>query len=95
MPVSFDPSRYRLMAASYGQAPSLNDSKQTSLRGCAFAVFGTDNLAAADDIAADLIDTNLPAEYFNLQGIRVDASSLVPGIYIVRQGSNVAKMLVR
>ena len=58
-------------------------------------MFGTDNLAAADDIAADLIDTNLPAEYFNLQGIRVDASSLVPGIYIVRQGSNVAKMLVR
>lgn len=95
VPVTFDPSRYRLMAASYGQTPSLNASKQTSLRGCSFAVFGTDNLAAADDIAADLIDSNLPAEYYNMQGVRVDASSLTPGIYIVRQGSNVAKMLVR
>lgn len=95
VPVTFDPSRYRLMAASYGQTPSLNASKQTSLRGCSFAVFGTDNLASADGIAADMIDSNLPAEYYNLQGVRVDASSLAPGIYIVRQGSNVAKMLVR
>ena len=34
-------------------------------------------------------------EYFNLQGMRVDAESLTPGLYIVRQGNNSTKILVK
>lgn len=37
-----------------------------------------------DDVT---IDDNAPAEYYNLQGIRVDAGNLAPGIYVRRSGS--------
>ena len=40
-------------------------------------------------------DDNLPAEYFNLQGLKVDGANLAPGVYIRRQGSKVSKILVR
>lgn len=48
-----------------------------------------------DDITAD--DTDAPVEYYNLQGIRVadDNATLAPGIYIRRQGSRSAKILIR
>jgi len=36
-----------------------------------------------------------PVELFNLQGIKVDASSAVPGIYIRRCGEKVDKVIVR
>ncbi len=35
------------------------------------------------------------AEYYNLQGVRVDASNLTPGYYVVRKGAKVSKILVR
>ncbi len=38
---------------------------------------------------------NAPAEYFNLQGIRVDASNLTPGVYVRRQGDNATKVVIR
>lgn len=40
-------------------------------------------------------DTDAAKEYFNLQGMRVDAESLTPGLYIVRQGNNSTKILVK
>ncbi len=49
--------------------------------------------ASADDIIAP--DTDAPAEYYTLQGVRVSASSLTPGIYICRRGTTVTKTLVR
>ncbi len=42
-------------------------------------------------VAAPSADT----EYFNLQGHRVSASSLTPGIYIVKTGSDVRKTVIR
>jgi len=48
---------------------------------------------AIDRIEADE-DANAPVEYFNLQGMRV-SGKLVPGVYIVRQGSKVRKVLVK
>lgn len=41
------------------------------------------------------VDGDAPVEYFNLQGIPVGADNLTPGVYIRRQGSKVAKILVR
>lgn len=38
---------------------------------------------------------NGPVEYYNLQGIRVDAENLVPGFYIVRQGNTAKKVLIQ
>lgn len=36
-----------------------------------------------------------PVEYYNLQGVRVSADELVPGFYIVRQGSKSIKVLIK
>lgn len=41
------------------------------------------------------IDENLPVEYYNLQGIKVNADNLVPGLYVKKQGNTVGKVLVR
>lgn len=48
------------------------------------------NLSGLDVIDADL---NTPAEYFNLQGIRVDNPG--PGLYIMRQGGKTTKVLIQ
>ncbi|MDE6206529.1 MAG: hypothetical protein K2M55_01850, partial [Muribaculaceae bacterium] len=40
-------------------------------------------------------DSTAPAEYYNLQGVRVAADRLTPGIYIVRQGNRATKVLVK
>lgn len=36
-----------------------------------------------------------PAEFFTLQGVAVDGTVLTPGIYIMRRGTTVAKVLVK
>lgn len=48
---------------------------------------------AIDGIGADNEDA--PVEYFNIQGVRVNADRLVPGLYIVRQGSKASKIIVK
>lgn len=40
-------------------------------------------------------DTEVTREYFNLQGMRVHAENLTPGLYIVRQGDTATKVLVK
>lgn len=35
------------------------------------------------------------AVYYTLQGIRVEASQLVPGIYVAKNGSKTVKVLVK
>ena len=49
--------------------------------------------AGIDDILENVSDA--PAEYYNLQGVRVDGDSLAPGIYIKRQGGKSTKVLVK
>lgn len=44
---------------------------------------------------ADASAAAAPSEYYTLQGIRVSASDMAPGVYIVRQGHKVTKTLVR
>lgn len=46
------------------------------------------------DVAGDT-DADAPAEYFTIDGIRVDAAGLAPGIYLVRRGNTVSKTVVR
>lgn len=40
-------------------------------------------------------DNNAPAEYYNLQGIKVADGSLTPGIYVKRQGNKATKIYVK
>ena len=47
-----------------------------------------------DDIAADA-DEAAEAEYYNLQGVRMDAENLQPGLYIKRQGKTATKVVVK
>ena len=54
---------------------------------------GNQGTSAIEGIEADTTDA--PAEYYNLQGIRVAADQLVPGIYIERQGNTTRKILVK
>ncbi|MDE6491381.1 MAG: hypothetical protein K2L49_09515 [Muribaculaceae bacterium] len=47
-----------------------------------------------EEIESDA-DNDMPVEYFNLMGVRCDASSLAPGIYIRRCGNESVKIMVR
>lgn len=51
-----------------------------------------DGASAIEEITSD---SEAPVEYFNLQGIRVGADNLTPGIYVRRQGSEVSKILIK
>lgn len=46
-------------------------------------------------IAGIEADNDAPAQMYNLQGIRVDAATATPGIYIVRKGGKTSKVLVK
>lgn len=46
-------------------------------------------------ISAMEADDDMPVEWFDLQGRRIDADALTPGIYIRRQGSKTEKAVIR
>jgi len=55
-------------------------------------------LSAIGNVTVDdstVTDADTPAEYYNLQGVRVSDDNLTPGIYIVRKGNAVGKILVK
>lgn len=54
---------------------------------------GNFSYAGIGGIEAD--NTDAPVEYYNLQGVRIAADNLTPGIYIRRQGTEVTKILIR
>lgn len=45
-----------------------------------------------DDVT---VDDNAPVEYYNLQGIRIDADNLTPGIYVRRSGTDSRLIVVK
>ncbi len=48
------------------------------------------------DTAIELIGADAAeAEFFNLQGVRVNSDNLVPGVYLMRRGSETVKVLVK
>lgn len=54
-------------------------------------VTGIGNIVSGDNSG----DIDAPVEYYNLQGVRVPADYLTPGIYIRRQGSKTNKVLIK
>lgn len=49
-------------------------------------------VTSINDIPAD--ENDVPAEYYNLQGIRID-TPITPGVYIIRRGSSAIKAVLR
>lgn len=58
-----------------------------------FNGYGEASLTSINSIEAD--NANAPVEYYNLQGMRVNASNLGNGIYIRRQGNETTKVIIR
>ena len=56
-------------------------------------VITASHVAGIENVAADA--ANAPAVYYNLQGTRVNAENLTPGIYVRVQGSTSTKVLVK
>lgn len=50
---------------------------------------------AQSGIGSIVADENAPVEYFNLQGVKVSADRLTPGLYIKRQGKTVSKVILK
>lgn len=44
---------------------------------------------------ADIADENAPAEYFNINGVKMNGSDLAPGLYIRLQGRKATKVIIR
>ena len=55
---------------------------------------GATDQVGVDGIAIDN-DGDNEAQYYNLQGIRMDADNLTPGVYIRRQGTKAEKVVIR
>ena len=51
--------------------------------------------SAVENIHIDNSTSNAPIIYYNLQGIKVDAQNLTPGIYIKCQGNKVTKIIIK
>lgn len=58
-------------------------------------IYGGYSQGAGIESVAEAAASAAQREYFNLNGVRVDASNLVPGIYVVRQGDKTSKMIIR
>lgn len=75
-----------------GEYTTVKPTKQSNLLGCVVMPADLMSGVAAPELEAT---ENTAAEYFNLQGMRVNADRLTPGIYIVRQGGKTSKTLVK
>ena len=51
-----------------------------------------DGVGGVEHVATD-VNTDAPAEYFNVQGMRVNANT--PGMYIRRQGDKATKVIIK
>lgn len=57
------------------------------------AISKADDTTAIDQIGTDFVEGE--AEYFNLQGVKINPENAAPGLYIRRQGGKVAKVMVK
>lgn len=53
------------------------------------------DVTEAAGVADIAVEAEGPVEYYNLQGVRMAAEQLAPGIYIRRQGNKATKVMVR
>lgn len=58
-------------------------------------VKGSDTVTGVEEIESDSMLFGDDAEIYTLDGVRIEAARLVPGLYIVKTGSKTAKVLVK
>lgn len=101
VPATVTPGEYRARyildwqntdPCKYGQAKTSTSNNDNGEVVIDFIIKVGDE-AGIDGIGID--PANGPIEYYNLQGVRVATENLTPGFYVVRQGNNVAKVLIR
>ncbi len=61
---------------------------------CAYDVTDV-NIVGLEDIIDNSPSPLEPIEYYNLQGVKVNADNLTPGLYITRQGNKTSKMIIK
>ncbi len=80
---------YRIKAVALN-TEEYSDSEWSMRSTVDLSTAGVENVAITPGTNADT-----PAEYFTLQGIRVDSRQLTPGVYVVRRGNSVTKTVIR
>ncbi len=109
-PVDLSSSKYKLLSASYDTTP-VPTAAGVTLAGGAYAVYGTADIAGVEDIESGIGDAaptifggdgcitvigyDGDVSAYDMSGKPVGLEGLAPGIYIVRAGGNVAKVVVR
>lgn len=76
------------------------DASKFALQSTAFSLEAKDgNLVAGEylgsGIAGITADENAPVEYYNLNGMKVSADNMTPGVYVRRRGNTAVKVLVK
>ena len=91
----FNPSR---VATSYVTIPVYISAKNASTvtieckTKWSGKYYANGGMTGIDDVEADTAEA---AEYYTLQGVRVEAENLTPGLYIRRQGNTATKVLIK
>lgn len=68
---------------------TLRDSRYKELKKVVFTIGEKSGIETVE------ADNEAPAEYFNLQGQPVNGDNLIPGIYIMRKGNEVKKVMIK
>ncbi len=101
--VNLSDSRYHLIAAGYEATPVITPEGVTLPAG-SFAVYGGEPDSGISDIATDApatFDPSAPVEIFTISGTclgsfpAIGDASLLPGLYLLRQGALTVKHIVR
>ncbi|MDE6131389.1 MAG: hypothetical protein K2F74_07335, partial [Muribaculaceae bacterium] len=80
-------SSFSRQSDRYGQSYDDRESEYSPLSFVMSSVSGVEN------IAVDAADA--AAEYFRIDGVRVPADRLVPGVYVVRKGAAASKVVIK
>ena len=54
-----------------------------------------DGVVSSLETVEETVGEDIPALYYNMQGVRVDPATTLPGVYICRRGSKVSKVILR
>ncbi|MBD5170651.1 MAG: phosphodiester glycosidase family protein [Bacteroidales bacterium] len=88
--LAFYPVTFKSLAFNFGNATG-NYSFDITTPAASY----NNHASGVEDITVENGQIDGKAMYFNLDGVRVAETNLAPGIYIVRQGSKVSKILVK
>ena len=88
--LAFYPVTFKSLAFNFGNATGTYSFDITTP-----AASYNNHASGVEDITVENGQIDGKAMYFNLDGVRVAETNLAPGIYIVRQGSKVSKILVK